>query len=96
MRCSPGLPQALSSAWNDPHVRSGSPGKGAAQDAPRIDVLDRALDGVAIVRQSDGTIVYANVALKALLGASPDELNAGVVLTTDGAWTKISPRVQVI
>jgi len=78
MRCSPGLPQALSSAWNDPHVRSGSPGKGAAQDAPRVDVLDRALDGVAIVRQSDGTIVYANAALKALLGASPDELHAGV------------------
>jgi hypothetical protein len=30
------------------------------------------------VRESDGTIVYANVALEALLGASPDELNAGV------------------
>jgi hypothetical protein len=59
-------------------VRPGSPETGAAEDAPRVDLLDRTLDAVAIVRQSDGTIVYANLALKALLGASPDELNAGV------------------
>ncbi len=32
----------------------------------------------------------------ALVLATADELNAGVVLTADGAWTKISPRVQVI
>jgi PAS domain-containing protein len=59
-------------------VSGGLPDRRAAEDAPRVDVLDGALDGIAIVRQGDGTIVYANVALKALLGASPDELTAGV------------------
>jgi hypothetical protein len=60
------------------HVRSGESEREGAEDAPRVDVLDRALDGVAIVRQSDGAIVYANVALKALLGATPEDLGAGV------------------
>jgi PAS domain-containing protein len=59
-------------------VSNGSPERGAAGDRTVVDVLDRALDGVTIVRQSDGTIVYANIALKALLGASPGELKAGV------------------
>jgi hypothetical protein len=59
-------------------VSRGSPERRAAEDAHRLDVLDRALDAIAIVRQSDGTIVYANIALKALLGTSPHELNAGV------------------
>jgi PAS domain-containing protein len=48
-------------------------------------VLDRALDGVAIVRQSDGAIVYANAALETRLGVGADQLHAAVAeLVTGG------------
>jgi PAS domain-containing protein len=71
---------ALLAAWHDHGVESGS-----LEPSVRAEVLDRAIDGVAIVRQSDGAVVYANDALKELLGATPDELAATVkTLTRSG------------
>ena len=48
------------------------------QPEPHEDVFDRLLDGIAVVQQSDGRLVYANKALRILLGAAPDEVEEAV------------------
>jgi hypothetical protein len=55
---------------------SASP-QGASGHAGADRVLDRVLDGVAVVRQSDNTLIYANAALRELVGGS-ENLNAAV------------------
>jgi len=55
-----------------------SSGGGAARSGQRLELLDRALDGIAIVQQSDGTLVYANPALKSLLGSGAEELEGAL------------------
>ena len=59
-------------------MRSGPPGGNPEPPTLSVEVLDRALDGVAIVRRSDGTIIYANPALKALLATGSDELDTAI------------------
>jgi hypothetical protein len=62
-------------AWDHQHVDGGGSSEGAAARSERqLELLDRSLDGIAVVQQSDGTLVYANPALKALLGSGPEEL----------------------
>jgi len=56
-------------------MSSGSSGVDPEAPALGVEVLDRVLDGVAIVRRSDHVIVYANPALKALLGAGSRSLD---------------------
>jgi hypothetical protein len=48
------------------------------QPEQHAQILDRLLDGVAIVRQSDRSLVYANPALASLLGVGPGALEAAV------------------
>lgn|GEM_PF-5399264 len=50
----------------------------STQPAKDVAILDRLLDGIAIVRHSDGGLVYANAALAALLGGGAGELEGAV------------------
>ncbi len=51
---------------------------GGGQPELHVEAIDRALDGVAIIRQSDGTIVYANEALESLLGPAAGQRDAAI------------------
>ena len=67
------------SAWDHQPVDRGGSSEGAAARSERqLELLDRSLDGIAIVQQSDGTLVYANPALKALLGSGREELEGAL------------------
>src|ERR1700726_1545973 len=48
------------------------------QSQNHAEILDGLLDGIAIVRQSDAALLYANPALSSLLDAEPDELERAV------------------
>jgi hypothetical protein len=50
----------------------------STQSENDVAILDRLLDGIAIVRQSDGALVYANSALSTLLGVGTGELEGAV------------------
>jgi hypothetical protein len=52
--------------------------RGSVTPEQHIEILDRLLDGVAIVRQSDHALVYANPALAAVLAVETDELEHAV------------------
>ena len=54
-------------------MRGSSVQQSEAQSEPTVEMLDRALDGVAIVRQSDGALVYTNAALGMLLSTLSTE-----------------------
>jgi len=67
------------SAWDHQLVeRSGSSEGAIAGSERHLELLDRVLDGIAIVRQSDGALVYANPALKTLLGAGSEDLEEAI------------------
>ena len=66
-------------AWDhQPVYGSGSSEGAAARSERQLELFDRSLDGIAIVQQSDGTLVYANPALKALLGSGTEELEGAL------------------
>jgi len=69
-------------------VDGGGSSEGAAARSERqLELLDRSLDGIAVVRQSDGTLVYANPALKALLGSEREELEEALSEAIGGGRT---------
>jgi GGDEF domain-containing protein len=65
-------------------ARSGEP---QTQSPKHVEPLDRLLDGIAIVRQSDGTIVYANRAIAELLAEEPGGLQEAVAELLRGGRT---------
>ena len=72
-----------------PDMSSGSSGEDPEAPALGVEVLDRALDGVAIARRSDHVIVYAIPALKALLGAGSKRLDAAISELSQEGLTEV-------
>jgi len=69
-------------------VSGGDSSEGAAARSERqLELLDRALDGIAVVQKSDGTLVYANPALERLLGCGTEELERALGEAVHGGRT---------